>query len=410
MSIITYSVVDINPTTIALTGNSGVLIRHHSTAKATMQAQNGAVLNLDACIIRNGSDRAYGIEGTFANVSSNVFEFWAEDKDGNFADESMQASMVDYVKLTCNAVEGRPDGSGSMVAKCSGSCFSGSFGLRSNTVTVKYRYKKTTGSWSNYANMTVTVVGNSYSASASLSGLDYEAAYDFEYLATDALMSVSSLSMNVTSLPVFHWGENDVTFEGETRFNKFANFNGGASFSFIDSFIRLDKNARCYVSEYSEGNMAIGADTINLNANSLMYNGNPMSIAESGVWTPTISAPGVYWSQGGWYTKVGNIVTVGFHLKVYCDAGYEAYNITIHGLPYTPVCASAGGGMCSGALVQTDKNFQCFVAETNGTITTRAQACMYTSGTALETSASALRYTNIAELTLSGTITYMTSN
>lgn len=378
-----------------------------------MRSQGGAVLNLDTCIIRNGSERVFGTEGTFANVSSDVFEFWAEDKDGNFADEHVQVSMIDYVKLTCNQMDGRPDGSGKMVAKCSGACFGGSFGSRTNTITVKCRYKTTTGSWSNYINMTVSIVGNSYSAYANLSGLDYEATYNFEYLATDALMSVSSLATNVTSLPIFHWGKNDITFEGTAKFNKFADFKGGAAFDYIDSYIRLDKAARCYMSEYSEGDMAIGADTINLVANSLMYNGNPMSMPECGVWNPYVSCSGVYasnipYNPSGWYTKVGGIVTVGFYVKIICDSGYQSTPITITGLPYTPVIATAGGGMCSGAYVVAGFNFQCFVAETNKTITTRMQACNNTGTGTLVTSASACYYPNYGELTLSGTISYMT--
>ena len=100
--IVTCSVVDTNPATIALTGFTGLLVRHFSTAKATMQAQDGAVLNLDACIIRNGSNTAYGVEGTFANVSSDTFNFFAESSDGRFYDASIPYPMVEYIKLTCN--------------------------------------------------------------------------------------------------------------------------------------------------------------------------------------------------------------------------------------------------------------------------------------------------------------------
>ena len=76
----------------------------------------------------------------------------------------------------------------------------------------------------------------------------------------------------------------------------------------------------------------------------------------------------------------------------------------------TPVCSAAGGGMCSGALVSAGFDFQCFVAETSGNITTRVQACNNTSSANLLTSASGCKYpTGGGELTVSGTITYMTS-
>ena len=72
--------------------------------------------------------------------------------------------------------------------------------------------------------------------------------------------------------------------------------------------------------------------------------------------------------------------------------------------------AAAGGGMCSGAYVSAGFNFQSFVAETSGNITTRVQSCNHTAAGNLATSASGCWYpSGNGDITLSGTITYMTA-
>jgi hypothetical protein len=103
-------------------------------------------------------------------------------------------------------------------------------------------------------------------------------------------------------------------------------------------------------------------------------------------------------------------VTVGFYIKAECPLDWEDTLVQISGLTYTPSCSASGGGMCSGAYVSGGYNFQCFVAETDGTITTRVQACNNTSDTNLATSKSGCNYrSGGGEITLSGTITYETN-
>jgi hypothetical protein len=73
--------------------------------------------------------------------------------------------------------------------------------------------------------------------------------------------------------------------------------------------------------------------------------------------------------------------------------------------------SAAGGGMCSGAYVAAGFDFQCFVAETSGSITARVQACNNTSQANLSTSSSGCKYrSGGGEITLSGTITFMANS
>ena len=104
-------------------------------------------------------------------------------------------------------------------------------------------------------------------------------------------------------------------------------------------------------------------------------------------------------------------MTVGFYIKATCNSGWNSTEITISGLPYTPMYTASGGGMCSGAYVNSGWNFQCFVAETSGIITTRVQSCNHTASINLSTSASGCFYClNGGEITLSGTINFIANS
>jgi hypothetical protein len=399
-----YTVVDINPTTLALTGNHNSLIRGHSTAQASMNFA-GTVVNLDTCLIRNGEERVWGTEATFANVTSNRFEFHCEDDQYNHIDETVTAPMVEYISLTCHAADSKPDATGGVTLVCSGDFFNGSFGAESNTLSVKYTFRERGGTWSGLADMTVNTDGNTYSANANLSGLDYQKAYDFEFVARDRLMTVSSASLNVVSKPVFHWGENDVVFEVPVTFNEaIANPKVKGVMNFEDGGTAVGS-----VGGYG-GYLVLSGSKIAI-LGDVEKDGRTVEFPTSGTWTPSlVGCSGVYWSLYGWYTKCGNTVTVGFNIKIDCDSGYNYNDIIIGGLPFTPAIAAAGGGMCSGAYVSGAFNFQCFVAETSGLITTRVQSCNHTAAENLRTSASGCKYSaNNGTLTLSGTITYMTA-
>jgi hypothetical protein len=330
--------------------------------------------------------------------------------------------MVDYIKPTCNAVQSRPDGTGQMTLTCYGDFFNGDFGEKKNIICADYQYREKGGTWSEWRTMSIDAVGNKYYAYTSLSGLDYQKTYEFNFSANDLLMQVTTSMSNVRSLPHFHWGENDVVFEVPVAFNGDTQMKGhlrlkkdGASFG---NYLRFGDGDYCYLAELTDDNLTIKATTINLDTSNLTQKGKSVKFAENGTWTPTIDdyVVSYYNSQSGWYSKVGNVVTVGFYIKARCiaDEIIETSEIFIQGLPYSPSAASAGGGMCSGAYMPQSgstkaKNFQCYVAETGGYISTRAQACDNTANAFLQTSASGCMYPAGGELTLSGTITYMTN-
>lgn len=379
---ITASVRDTNSVTIALTGNSNKLIRYASIAEASMTATayDGAVINNDMYIIRNGSQTGYGDTSTFYNVESEVFSFSAEDSNGNVGSANVIADMIPYVMLTCNAENNRPSSDGTMTLECSGTFYNGSFGAKSNTLSVTYTITPEGGSTSAERSMIVSTSGNKYTAYANLSGLDVNTGYKFVVHAADALSWARSSSAVVRSYPVFHWSGTDFTFEVPVKVNG------------------------------------------TLDASEILVNGEPIqstggssaSDTLNNMWTPALDSYAVasYITRRAWYSAVGKVVTVGFYIKADCYSGYENYDVIISGLPYTPYCSASGGGICSGAYVPAGFSFQCFVAEgQSNEITVRVQSTDGGYDGNLVTSASGCGYPEGGgEITLSGTISYITND
>lgn len=438
--IITASVIDVNEKTVALTGDNKKLIKYFSSAQATMsaEAQKGAAINEDLYIIRNGDNTGYGTTHTFENVEINEFNFSAEDSRENVGTATVEPTMIDYARPTCIIKDNKPDGAGNMTVECYGEYFSGSFGKETNSLTVQFQYRTLGGYYNDtWTNMTVTKSGNTYVATASLTGLEYKTTYFFRTRATDKLTNDISNELIAKSFPNFHWGEEDFVFEVPVEFR--AGTKGSFSDTTIDgaldvtgdlrlkksdsnygNTLRFGDGSYCYISEPEDDVMKIYAKKLNIVASNGVYiNNTQLPTIQQGTWTPSIdyitsanvNVVSSYTNQNGWYYKVGQTVTVGFFIKATCYQGFSTTKIEISGLPFTPQYSAAGGGMCAGAYVSGGYNFQCFVAESSGKITTRVQACNNTAATNLATSASGCCYPNPSgTVTLSGTITFMTNS
>ena len=160
------------------------------------------------------------------------------------------------------------------------------------------------------------------------------------------------------------------------------------------------------IQELTDNALTVTASTINLSG-SVKLNDQPL---EFGVWQPTLDNHAIssYTSNSGWYQRIGNVITVGFFIKATSRNNHHTTGIVIEGLPAIPASTAAGGGMCSGVYKSAGFGFQCWAAETNGTITARVQDTDDSNATNLATSASGLFYPyGGGEITLSGTITYM---
>ena len=216
---ISPTIIDTNSITIDLTGNSKKLVRYYSNAAVTIGASalNGA--SVTSKKVTCGS-KSLTADGTISGVEVDKFAFTATDSRGLVTTRNVTSadglySFVNYVKLTCDLANNTPDTDGTMTVRVTGNYFNGSFGSKSNSLNVYYRYKVAGTSWPSnggWSSMTVTKSGNTYTATKAITGLDYRINYVFQAYATDALATVYSVEKNAKSMPVFDWGENDFNF------------------------------------------------------------------------------------------------------------------------------------------------------------------------------------------------------
>lgn len=207
------TVEDVNPTTLALTGESGNLVKYHSqvAVKTGAQAVKGASLVRQS--VTCGGHTLTG-DGTLEGVESGTIVVSATDSRGNTTAKTVERKLVGYVRLSCTLGQGTPDASGRYDLEVAGACYYGSFGEADNTLTVEYRYRaQGTEAWGAWTAVDrTTPMGFTYVAHATVEGLDYQTAYEFQARATDALEQVESGVQVVKASPGFDWGKDDFAF------------------------------------------------------------------------------------------------------------------------------------------------------------------------------------------------------
>lgn len=200
------TVVDVNTSTTALTGSTGTLVRYHSTARCTVTA---TAKNSASITQRKANGKTVSKEYLdIANIDTGSFTLYAVVSRGFPNTLAKSCTLIPYIRLTNNASVVRDDPtSGKATLTVKGSCFSGSFGAVSNTLTVKYKI----GSGS-YVTVTPTVSGSTYSATVALTKMDYELSYTLTVTVEDKLETVTKSLTLGKGLPVFDWDEDDFAF------------------------------------------------------------------------------------------------------------------------------------------------------------------------------------------------------
>lgn len=196
--------------TIDLTGNKKTIIRYCTDAAVTIgaAARYSATLSSKSCT--NGGKKLTA-DGTFTNVTSGKFEFYAKDSRGYTYSYTENLTVVPYVKLTCNLdVRIGVDGVANVTIK--GNYFNDSFGAADNFITPQFRYKQLDGEYSSWMYCNPSLSGNTYTAEGEEYALDYQTTYIFQARATDTMGTVTTKEIEVKAEPIFDWGENDFKF------------------------------------------------------------------------------------------------------------------------------------------------------------------------------------------------------
>ena len=219
---ISATVVDSDSKTKTLTGDENKLIKYYSTAKFTVTGspKNSATIKtLNATYNGNTISKTGASTWTdqYSGCVSGSYSFAAIDSRGFSVSQTVSKTLINYIKLTC-VLDTSLSVNGALTLKMNGNYFNGSFGAKNNSLRVGYRYKTSGGSYSNWAYVTPTISGNTYTATATVSNLNYQQSYIVQAWAGDQIYEaglggdVYSAEKQVSSKPIFDWGKNDFHF------------------------------------------------------------------------------------------------------------------------------------------------------------------------------------------------------
>ena len=211
--------VDSNSTTTALTGNNSKFIKYYSNASVATGAQARNSATLKSQKITCGAKSITSASGTINAVESGSFTFSATDSRGYTTTQTLNKTLIEYIKLTCSLNAGAPTTAGVATLKISGNYWDGSFGKVANTLTVQYRYKTQGGSYGSWTTVSATKSNNTYNATATISGLNYQTTYVFQARAIDKLATINTDEQARRTTPIFDWSKNDFNVNGTLKVN-----------------------------------------------------------------------------------------------------------------------------------------------------------------------------------------------
>jgi hypothetical protein len=220
------TIVDTNTTTVALTGNSAVMVKYYSDAKINFGAagKEGATISSVKATCGGKSTTTDG--GTLSDVESGQFVLTATDSRGATVSQTINKTLINYIKLTCNQetkMELAENGTSNVIVTISGNFFNGSFGATKNSLKLYVRHTQNNGSMGDWVDLTPLIYetdGNTYTLTATISGLDPSGTYTFQSKAADALSTATSNQYSVKFLPVFDWNNDDFNFNVPIKMNE----------------------------------------------------------------------------------------------------------------------------------------------------------------------------------------------
>ena len=218
---------DVNPITLALTGDKSYFVKGYSTANYAMTAAAYKGATIRNYKVTCGSQSAFNEAGTILAVDSALFKFSATDTRNQTATKNIACTFIDYSPATCNMQTTSPNAEGELTLTVDGNYWNGSFGATDNALTVQYRYKEGSGDWVDWVTGTATINDDgTYRASILVTGLNYKTTITLQARAVDKLTTVESAEDKVNTSPLFHWGETDFCFNVDVSMNENCHIDG----------------------------------------------------------------------------------------------------------------------------------------------------------------------------------------
>ena len=206
---------DINPITLALTGDNQTIIKGYSTLRAIISTSNKAVAQKGASIVsyqlvvgEKQKTVAYSdstdVNIDLTEIENNIFTVYAIDSRGNST--TKQISPTEYIAYSkvvlSNGQAERTGGIGDETTlKFNGTFYNVDFGSSSNSLTITYKYKKTSlpdleENWvDGTTTITPSITDNNFSFENIIAGdkgalgFDSQYSYNIKIIATDKLSS-----------------------------------------------------------------------------------------------------------------------------------------------------------------------------------------------------------------------------
>ena len=218
---VSVTAVDTNSDIIALTGSNKKIVAGLSNVKATATATGKNSASISTVSISCGSTTKKATEVTFTKATSATVKATATDSRGYSTTATASGlTLISYIAPTISATYKRPTPTSDVVnVTVKGKWFNGSFGSVTNTLTAEVGYKPSSqADYTELTGMALTVDGNGYTATATISGLTYTEAYNVRIRISDAVYKDNGIKSAVVKdvvlrgTPVFDWGENDFQF------------------------------------------------------------------------------------------------------------------------------------------------------------------------------------------------------
>ena len=216
----TVSYEDTNSKTLALTGNSGTMVKGYSNMKFTINATAKKGATIKSYKITNNGKSVNAASGTFNAAADNKFSCSITDSRGNTVSNTYTITMINYTKLTAAAnmriALDETDGTKANIAvDMNGNYFNGSFGAKSNSLRydIKITQVETGASYTNYETIpTSDMSGNQYNHTYTETQLPYQNSWKVELKVYDEISSITIPAQILKAQPIFDWGENDFNF------------------------------------------------------------------------------------------------------------------------------------------------------------------------------------------------------
>lgn len=220
---ISGTVEDTNTSAITATGDKNKLIRYISNAKVVITATAKNSATISSVKVVNGSQTKTTSTSTINSVDSGTFSLSCVDSRGLSASATITKTLVEYIKpVITGVILNRPSTTSNTInASVQGLCYNGSFGVKTNSFELKWRYKKSTDtSWGNYTTVTATRTGNNFTFSGELGkNFSYTEAFNFEFVLSDYFMSNTYSATVTRGLPIIDIGKDDINVNGELNEN-----------------------------------------------------------------------------------------------------------------------------------------------------------------------------------------------